>query len=989
MLKNLLFFSLIVFLSPLKHVKAQADIDSLKSLLDTQKSDTSRVNIYLQFYYTDLFYNDNQAVLDYTYNALALSKEINFDRGIVEAHTTLGGIYRLQSKNDSAIFHYEKAKNKAHDINYYKGQVDAIMGLGNTYNRISDWKKAIEQFEQVIDIAREAGDTIKVASAHNNIGNTYLNQGLLENALQQYQSSLKLGDENIRKVAFINIAVVYTSLNKLDNAREYYTKALKIAEHDNNLHHMAFIYKNLGVVEKKSKNYDKALEYYNEALAVNEKVSDDYNISEIKYNMGNIFFEEGNYEQAIDKYRESLSIQRVIDHKIGACYSLLAIGMAYKEIGQYDRAVKELQAANTLADSTELLTAKTDVTRELADLLKAHGNFEEALNYQINYKQLSDSLTAIRSEEKIAELETQYQTAQKEQEIELLSAENQVANLQLQKQQNLRNYLIILAVILVLLVAVAYSRYQIKVKANNKLRELDTLKTNFFTNISHEFRTPLTLILSPLEKVLKREKSKQNSHDLQMVKRNANRLLELINQLLDLSKLEAGKLALQVTKGNIRELLEISGASFESLAKSKEIDFKIHLIGVPEEACYDEDKVQKILNNLLSNAFKFTPAGGKVYLESKMVNTKLLISVKDTGPGLSEVQQQQVFDRFHQNEQAAKVGGTGIGLTLTKELVTLHHGSIKVDSKEGEGSTFIVTIPLSEQVYTQSERGKDSISNLNNRVKSESEADEEGEVLMEGDLPMALVVEDNLDLRNHICSLLSGSYTVYTARDGQEGIDKAIQWVPDIIITDLMMPEMDGMELCKHLKADQRTSHVPIIMLTAKADKPSKLDGLKTGADDYLTKPFDTEELLTRIKNLIEQRAKLREKYADTLMIAPSKIKVDSPDELFIKKALQIVEEHISDPEFTVENFQKTIGMSRMQLHRKLKALTNHSASEFIRDLRLQRAADLLVVKGTSVTDVAYACGFNSLSYFTQCFKDKYGVTPSKYQGASLVSRSS
>lgn len=980
MLKNLLFFSLIVFLSPLKHVKAQADIDSLKSLLDTQKSDTNRVNTYLQFYYTDLFYTDNSAVLDYTYKALALSEKIAFDRGTVEAHTTLGGIYRLQSKIDSAVFHYEKAKEKAQAINYYNGQVDAIMGLGNTYNRISDWKKAIEQFEQVIEIARKAGDTVKVASAHNNIGNTYLNQGLLENALQQYQSSLKFGDEGIRKVAFINIAVVYTSLNKLDNAREYYTKALEIAKNDNNLHHMAFIYKNLGVVEKKSKNYDKALEYYNEALAVNEKVSDNYNISEIKYNMGNILFEEGKYDQAIDRYRESLSIQQAIDHKIGACYSLLAIGMGYKEMGQFKRAVIELQAAEALADSTELLTAKTDVTRELADLFKAQGKFEEALNYQISYKQLSDSLTAIRSEEKIAELETQYQTAQKEQEIELLSAENQVANLQLQKQQNLRNYLIILAVILVLLVAVAYSRYQIKVKANNKLRELDTLKTNFFTNISHEFRTPLTLILGPLEKVLKRDNSKQNSGDLQVVQRNALRLLELINQLLDLSKLEAGKLALQETKGNIRELLEIVGASFESLAKSKEIEFKLDIIDVPEEAYYDEDKVQKILNNLLSNAFKFTPAGGNVYLESKVVNNQLMITVKDTGPGLSEDQQQQIFERFHQNKQAAKVGGTGIGLTLTKELVTLHHGLIEVKSKEGEGSTFIVTIPLKAQVYAQSELGKVSIASLDNGVKAESKAVQEDEVPVEGDLPMVLVVEDNLDLRNHISSILSASYTVHTARDGQEGIDKAIQLVPDIIISDLMMPEIDGMELCKQLKADQHTSHVPIIMLTAKADKTSKLDGLQTGADDYLTKPFDADELTIRVKNLIEQRNKLREKYTETLLISPSKVIVDSPDELFIKKALQIVEEHISDPEFTVENFQKTMGMSRMQLHRKLKALTNHSASEFIRDLRLQRAADMLAVNGTSVADVAYACGFNSLSYFAQCFREKYGVTPSKYK---------
>ncbi|MCT8341024.1 tetratricopeptide repeat protein [Flavobacteriaceae bacterium TK19130] len=960
-------------------MRAQNEADSLRRLLKEQQQDSSRVNTYLKFYDTDLLYSDNQAVIDYTHQALALSKKIKFDKGLVEAHTTLGGIYRINSESDSALFHYQLAFEKASRFGYYNGKIDALMGLGNTYNRTSDWKLALSYFNQVIDLATAAGDSVKIGSAHNNLGNTYLNQGQLEKALEQYQNSLKLGDENIQKVALINIAVVYTSLNKLDNARDYYQQGLEIAKRDNNLHHLAFIYKNLGVVEKKSKNYEKALYYYNEALTINEKVSDDYTISEIHYNIGNILFEQGVYEEAIAKYQESLALQQAIDHKSGACYSLLAIGMAYKGLKNYDLAIEALQSAERMADSTGLLTAKTDVTREVADILKEQGNFEEALQYQMVYKQLSDSLTAIRSEEKIAELETLYQTAKKEQEIELLSTENQVANLKLQKQQNLRNYLIILAIILILLIAVAYSRYQIKVKAHTKLKELDTLKTNFFTNISHEFRTPLTLILSPLEKILKREPNIETTQDLHLIKRNANRLLELINQILDLSKLEAGKLKLQVKKGTIEEFLSIVVASFASLAQSNNITFTYNFENLPKEAFYDEDKLYKIINNLLSNAFKITPAGGSVRLKAFGKSEDLLIQVEDTGPGLSTAEQEQIFERFHQNERVAKVGGTGIGLTLTKELITLHHGSVSVASKQGEGTIFTASIPITPQSYTKSELSEVSTVSpkaiVDTRTLSHSD-----EVLSENNLPIALVVENNSDLRNHIGDLLRNSYSIHLTKNGQEGIDTALSIIPDIIISDVMMPEVDGMELCRRLKVDERTSHIPIILLTAKADKPSKLDGLKIGADDYLTKPFDANELLIRVKNLIDQREKLQQRYANTLLLSPSKIQVSSPDEKFIKNALQTVEENLANPEFTVKDFQKAMGMSRMQLHRKLKALTQNSASEFIRDLRLQRAAELLSQNSTAVSDVAYDCGFNSLSYFAQCFKEKYGVPPSKYE---------
>ncbi|PTB96479.1 hypothetical protein C9994_07140 [Marivirga lumbricoides] len=985
-MKLRLLFVLILIGNP-SFSYAQNEVDSLRQLIKSQPNDSNKVNTYLYFFYTDLYYENPEEVIQFAKKAAVLSNAIDFAKGESDAYNTMGYMYRIRSENDSALFYFKKGAKVAEEIDYLSGMADAHTGLGNTYCQVGDWQKAIPHFETVINAAQKAGNNILIASANNNIGNIYLSKGAYIKALEHYQKGVDLGNPSIKETSLINIGLVHQQLEDYTKARKYLEEAVALCKKSGNQYALAFVYQHLGSIEQQSGNYHLAIDYFNEATQIFTDINERYNVSDIKTNLGNLYFDRANYQKALSEYRGSIAIQESIDHYVGICNNLLGIGKVLLAEKKYEPAEDTLLLANQMADTLELLPAKIAVAERLSDLYKSKGDLSRALSYYESYKVLSDSLTNLEKSELVAEMEAKYEISQKEQKIELLSAENQVANLQLQKQQNLRNYMLILAIVLALLVAVGYSRYQLKVKANQKLKELDTLKTNFFTNISHEFRTPLTLILSPLEKVLRKHTDDETMQDLQVVQRNANRLLELINQLLDLSKLEAGKLTLQVREGKLRELLEIIAASFESLAESKEIDFKITIQDLPDKAYYDEDKLYKILNNLLSNAFKFTPSGGKVLLSVHSTKGKLVVSIQDSGPGLSSEQQLQIFERFHQNEQTAKVGGTGVGLTLTRELVMLHGGTIAVDSKPDKGSTFKFTLPLTRQAYKQSAFYETTASEI--KVKNVSHQIPRKEPSpTETSLPIALVVEDNADLRNHISSLLQGGYFVHQAQNGKEGIEKAINLIPDIIISDLMMPEVDGMELCRQLKADERTSHIPIIMLTAKADQPSKLDGLKTGADDYLTKPFDADELNIRAKNLIDQRIKLRDKYSVTLMIAPSKIEVTSPDELFIKKALSIVDEHISDPEFTVENFQKAIGMSRMQLHRKLKALTNHSASEFIRDLRLQRAADLLAVHGTTVADAAYSCGFNSLSYFAQCFKEKYGVTPSQYESASLIPRS-
>ena len=518
-------------------------------------------------------------------------------------------------------------------------------------------------------------------------------------------------------------------------------------------------------------------------------------------------------------------------------------------------------------------------------------------------------------------------------------------------------------------------------KQAEKLQELDRVKSRFFANISHEFRTPLTLIIGPLQDFLKGT-SKINGQEVGMMHRNAVRLQKLINQLLDLSKIESGKLKLNVSKGNLYRFLRAVLSSFSSLAAQRNIQFDY---AVPEQiplVFFDEDKLEKIINNLISNAFKYTHEFGKISVEVAVEKDTVTIKVIDNGPGIPENQLEVIFDRFIQldSSNTREQEGTGIGLALTKELVQLCHGTITVESVLDKGSTFIVSIPINEQSFDRSEITKTRLEDSPLEISSDHFQPEIDLITSESqdERPIVLVVEDQSELRYYIAKHLR-EFKVLEATNGAEGLETAITQIPDLIISDIMMPKMDGIQLLEALKTNEKTSHIPIVLLTAKADLSSRLEGLETGADDYLTKPFDATELVIRSKNLIEQRKALRKMFSKSLFLEPKKIAITSTDELFLNKVMRTVEKYLDDSSFTVEVFQREVGMSRMQLHRKLKALTDHSATEFIRIQRLKSAAQQLTDSDASISEICYRVGFNSLSYFTKSFKAQYGVTPSEY----------
>lgn len=519
-------------------------------------------------------------------------------------------------------------------------------------------------------------------------------------------------------------------------------------------------------------------------------------------------------------------------------------------------------------------------------------------------------------------------------------------------------------------------------------RELAQLKTQFFTNISHEFRTPLTLILGPLTELVQKSPTQEI---YQLMHRNASRLLTLVNQLLDLSKLDAGQLQPDMQTGNLTEWLQLLISSFSSLAESRYIQLGFFAkTNTFDTAHFDRDKTEKIVSNLLSNALKFTPAGGSVRLHlTESSKGEAVIQVQDTGIGIPVDQQVRIFERFHQvssnGQHPLSTEGSGIGLALVRELVAVLQGSVSVESRVEHGTTFTVTLPV------HLPDGPLPVSLHVSPVPATSDpqpptsplerpADSLEPHALATDLPMLLIIDDNADVRQYLRHILQADFRITEAVDGLSGLKKATQTIPDIVICDWMMPAMDGMAFCQALKTQSTTDHIPVIMLTAKASTENRIEGFGHGADDYLTKPFHPNELKARVSNLLTQRNKLRERFSREVYLKPTDVQVSSVEEVFIRQAITILESHISDSSFSVEQLAAQLNLSRMQLHRKLKALTNQSATEFVRNLRLQRAASLLAARSGTVSEIAFSVGFESLSYFSKSFKEKFGMLPSEYE---------
>ena len=548
-------------------------------------------------------------------------------------------------------------------------------------------------------------------------------------------------------------------------------------------------------------------------------------------------------------------------------------------------------------------------------------------------------------------------------------------------------------------------------KAQDRLSEIIQLQNRFFTNISHEFRTPLTLILGPSKQILEQTENNKVKDEIKLIYRNAKKLNMLANQLLDISRIEAGRMKLRTTEQNIVPLIKRIVFSFQSFAERKRISLKFNPEREEFTLYIDEDKIDKILSNILSNALKFTKKGGSINVKTCVTGNNVEISVSDNGIGIPKDQLDKIFDRFYQvdNKLSKEYEGTGVGLSLTKELVELHKGKVFVESEEGKGSTFIITLPtgkehllpdeivkkISDEENESEEKAKsnslftDSVVELTQNEDISSfvpyfnNQKSNIELIERIDKPLLLIIEDNSDVRKYISDILVDLYRIAEASNGEEGLYKSFEEIPDLIISDIMMPKMDGIKLCRSLKSDARTSHIPLILLTAKTTLDDKVEGLQTGADDYIVKPFESEELKARIKNLLEQRRRIHEHFQKFEIII-DKEKITSIDQKFLQQTLALINEHLSDSNFSVEELAENLAVSRSLLHKKLVVLLGEPPREVIKRIRLNKAAKLIEQKSGNISEIALEVGFNNPSYFAECFQKQFGFNPSQYHNDTI-----
>jgi len=1002
-------------------------IDSLERELKYHSiQDTGKINILVDLAreYRNI---DNEKLYRYATQANLLSDSLNYDVGRLNSLNLLGIHYFAVSDYQKALSLHEQALAVSERIGYAKGQSDSHYHMGNVYREKGDYEKTLEHLFKAYDLQQVIGDSSRIAGIYNSIGVVYRIQGDYPKALEYCQKSLRIRQElkenDQLSTVYNNIGNVYYYQNNYPKALEYYFLSLKISEESNDKIAIVTSYNNIGIVYFYQGDYKKSLDYFQNALAIEEEIGDKTGIAISTINIGEIYIKQNDFENAWKYYSKGLSLSIELEIKSVEGWSNWGLGVIASKTKKTGQAYDYTKRAYNIGVETgeiELIQLSSEILSQVSAEL---GIYKDAYKYHKIYKELSDSIQNEENTRKIIGLEYEYKYQTEKEEQEKRDA------LQLAKYERQKFLTIIfigsfsLMLILVVIVLRNFKRKQkdykiiseqkeeIRIKnerlelrnkevtAQNeqinlqktqleeqakKLHELDEIKSRFFTNISHEFRTPLTLIIGPLEQLLASVNDSKVLQSLKLMLRNAKNLLELINQLLEISKIEKGNVKLKFQKGNIADELKYIIEMFSSFASEKDIELTFTKDHSDYTGYIDKEKFNKIIINLLSNAFKHTQKGSiKVEIAKSEIQGFVKVRISDTGIGIHKEKLPFIFDRFYQadNSETEGTAGTGIGLSYIKELIHLYKGIITAESEVGKGSSFVVEIPVVLDFYSADEYEMVTNENLGSLdVKMEAEddgvenQDEKAAVKHE----TILIVEDHADLRRFIAESLSATYLILEAKNGEEGIQKAKSKLPDMVITDIMMPKVNGIELTKTLKTTETTSHIPIVMLTAKGSLESKIEGLECEADDYLTKPFNIEELKVRIKNIIKTRKKLQEKYNKSIVVNPSEITTTSVDEKFLSKLLKTVEDNMADSDFSVEMLCELVGMSRANIHKKLKHLVNQSATEFINSIRLKRAAQLIKQNAGNISEIAYDVGFNNLSYFSRAFKNHFGITPTE-----------
>lgn len=827
----------------------------------------------------------------------------------------------------------------------------------------SRYDEALRLHIRGLDIARAVGDSSEWIQALNNIATDYRRMGMLDVAQSYHYQALSLCDESSdttyqmrknRVKALNGLGNIYLSIYSYDDADSVFRQALEGEHQLGSATGQAINYANLGSIYSARGDDEKALDYYRQSMFYNKKDSNLLGMALCHLYFGNIYERRQQYDLALREYEQSDRMMTDLKDLWHALEPRLALASVYYHTHEDAKAQALLDRADATARQINSWEHIVEVHHLYFQLMQRQGRYHEALDHHLIATAYQDSILDNEKLDRIHNIGINIERTRQQEMVDM--AQNELQTEKRIRQQSA--WLFGLTVILLLAVISALLYVQrMRHHSMEMMREASRLREDFFTNITHEFRTPLTVILGLSRKIRENTEVPQSVSDkASTIERQGNRLLTLVTQLLDISKVKSVIGEPNWQHGNICAQVAMLLETYIDYAANRGVTLKYHY-DKAIEMDFVPDYVNKVMSNLVSNALKFTPNGGTISVNLYQRGDRLHIDVSDTGHGISSDKLAHIFEPFYTTGDMGEAKGTGIGLALTQEIISHLNGTITAESQVGKGTTFHIVMPIQN-------RSADPVT--------ETEIGNSGK-------PIIVVAEDNADVADLLCTQLEPFYEVVAARDGVEALKRAGEIIPDLVITDVMMPNMDGMALARAIRANDLTAHIPIIMVTARVTEQDRIEGLKAGADAYLVKPFNTEELLTRVAKLLEQRIMLRDKYAQTITQAP--VSDDTIEDHFLARVEQVIVAHINKGEdITVTMVADDLNITARQLHRKVTGLINQSPAALIRITRINCAKTIMAAKPEMpLKSVALACGFTDYSHFAKVFRTVTGVSPTAW----------
>lgn len=827
----------------------------------------------------------------------------------------------------------------------------------------SRYDEALRLHIRGLDMARAVGDSSEWIQALNNIATDYRRMGMLDVAQSYHYQALSLCDESSdttyqmrknRVKALNGLGNIYLSIYSYDDADSVFRQALEGEHQLGSATGQAINYANLGSIYSARGDDEKALDYYRQSMFYNKQDSNLLGMALCHLYFGNIYERRQQYDLALREYEQSDRMMTDLKDLWHALEPRLALASVYYHTHEDAKALALLDRADATARQINSWEHIVEVHHLYFQLMQRQGRYHEALDHHLIATAYQDSILDNEKLDRIHNIGINIERTRQQEMVDM--AQNELQTEKRIRQQSA--WLFGLTVILLLAVISALLYVQrMRHRSMEMMREASRLREDFFTNITHEFRTPLTVILGLSRKIRENTEVPQSVSDkASTIERQGNRLLTLVTQLLDISKVKSVIGEPNWQHGNICAQVAMLLETYIDYAANRGVTLKYHY-DKAIEMDFVPDYVNKVMSNLVSNALKFTPNGGTISVNLYQRGDRLHIDVSDTGHGISSDKLAHIFEPFYTTGDMGEAKGTGIGLALTQEIISHLNGTITAESQVGKGTTFHIVMPIQN-------RSADPVT--------ETEIGNSGK-------PIIVVAEDNADVADLLCTQLEPFYEVVAARDGVEALKRAGEIIPDLVITDVMMPNMDGMALARAIRANDLTAHIPIIMVTARVTEQDRIEGIKAGADAYLVKPFNTEELLTRVAKLLEQRIMLRDKYAQTITQAP--VTDDAIEDHFLVRVEQVIVAHINKGEdITVTMVADDLNITARQLHRKVTGLINQSPAALIRITRINCAKTIMAAKPEMpLKSVALACGFTDYSHFAKVFRTVTGVSPTAW----------